>query len=103
MNSAGNDRESEESNAAPAAVHQARGGIHIKDAFVLAGCAAAAVAMAGTISLFLSRSAIATPAYAKQTGKSCAVCHVNPDGGALTPFGEKFKADGHKLPADSPK
>jgi len=37
--------------------------------------------------------------FAKDTGKSCADCHTNPKGGgALTPLGEAFKANGNKLP-----
>jgi hypothetical protein len=37
--------------------------------------------------------------FAKETGKSCADCHTNPKGGgALTPLGESFKANGNKLP-----
>jgi len=34
--------------------------------------------------------------YAKETGKSCAECHETPAGGALTPYGEKFKANDFK-------
>jgi hypothetical protein len=38
-------------------------------------------------------------AVATQTGKSCGECHTDPKGGgALTAFGEKFKANGNKLP-----
>jgi hypothetical protein len=70
---------------------------------VIAGGAAAAVALAATISLFVSRSAGATPAYATQTGKACTQCHTTAAGGALTPYGGKFQADGHKMPAEAPK
>lgn len=60
---------------------------------------AAALLIAGATYLLISQPAAATPAYAAQTGKSCAECHQNPSGGGvLTPFGEQFKANGHKLP-----
>ena len=68
-----------------------------------AGCSAAAVALAVTTALFMSRTAAATPAFATQTGKSCVTCHTSAEGGALTAFGEKFKADGNKLPAEAAK
>jgi hypothetical protein len=45
------------------------------------------------------RSASAKPEYAASTGKACGTCHANPSGGgALKPYGEAFKANGHKLP-----
>ncbi|GFO69990.1 hypothetical protein GMLC_35690 [Geomonas limicola] len=38
-------------------------------------------------------AAHATEAYAKQTGKACAVCHLDPGGGGeLTPAGKEFAA-----------
>jgi hypothetical protein len=62
---------------------------------------AAAIALAGIASLSLIRPALATPQFAKETGKSCTDCHTSASGGgALTPFGEKFKANGNKLPKD---
>ncbi len=46
------------------------------------------------------RPALATPAYASQTGLACGRCHVNrAGGGALTSFGKAFAANGHKVPA----
>jgi len=46
----------------------------------------------------VSQTAKATPAFAAATGKPCGQCHQNPaGGGALKPFGEKFKANGNKL------
>jgi cytochrome c553 len=58
-----------------------------------------AIALAGAASLLVSRPAAATPQFAKDTGKACGDCHTNPaGGGALTPLGEKFKANGNKLP-----
>ena len=52
----------------------------------------------GTLILGLLQ-AKATPTFGQQTGLSCTQCHVNPTGiGGLTDFGEKFKANGDKLP-----
>jgi hypothetical protein len=46
------------------------------------------------------KRAVALPAYAASTGKACGACHQNPvGGGARTPFGDAFAANGHKLPA----
>jgi hypothetical protein len=62
-------------------------------------CGTAAAVMIGAVALVISRPAAATQQFAMETGKSCADCHTNPKGGgALTPFGEKFKANGNKLP-----
>jgi hypothetical protein len=73
--------------------------IHARMTFVLTCGTAAAALIACTISLLVSQPAAATPQFAKDTGKSCGACHTNPaGGGALTPFGEKFKANGNKLP-----
>lgn len=63
-----------------------------------------AVATVCVIVVIGSRPATATTKYAAETGKPCAQCHQHPTGGPeLTPFGEKFKADGYKLPKESPK
>lgn len=63
-----------------------------------------AVATVFVILAIGSRPAAATTKYAAETGKPCAQCHQHPTGGPeLTPFGEKFKADGYKLPKESPK
>jgi cytochrome c5 len=60
---------------------------------------AAAIVIAGATSLLVSRPAAATAQFAKDTGKACGDCHTNPAGGGpLTPFGEKFKANGNRLP-----
>ena len=68
-------------------------------AFVLACSAAAAAVIVGAASLVISRPAAATAQFAKDTGKSCGDCHTAAKGGGpLTPFGEKFKANGNKLP-----
>lgn len=46
-----------------------------------------------------SRSALALPAYAQQTGLPCGQCHVNPRGGGpRTAFGRAFARNGHRLP-----
>lgn len=65
---------------------------------------AAVIVIAGTVSLITSRSADATTKYAAQTGKPCAQCHQDPTGSMkLTPFGDKFKANGYELPKDPVK
>jgi mono/diheme cytochrome c family protein len=57
------------------------------------------VVIVSATSLILARPAAATAEFAKQTGKACGDCHTNAKGGGpLTPFGEKFKANGNKLP-----
>ena len=55
--------------------------------------------LAGALITFVApTSASAKPEFAAQTGKPCGTCHQNPaGGGALKPFGEKFKANGNKL------
>ena len=72
--------------------------VHAKKVVVLVCGAAAAMLIAGAMSLTVSQPATALPAYAQQTGKACGFCHQNPaGGGALKSAGEKFKANGHKL------
>ena len=72
-----------------------------RGAYAVACATAAAAVIAGIASLSLIQPAIATPQFAKETGKSCTDCHTSASGGgALTPFGEKFKANGNKLPKD---
>ena len=67
--------------------------------FAVATAAAAAIVIVGATALMTPRSARATSQFAAQTGKSCADCHTDPKGGgALTPLGEKFKANGNKMP-----
>jgi hypothetical protein len=74
--------------------------VHLKKkAFVFVCGTAAAIMIAGAMSLTDSRPANAKPEFAAQTGKPCGQCHVNPAGGGkLKPFGEKFKENGFKLP-----
>jgi hypothetical protein len=70
---------------------------HAKKAFVLVCGTAAAILIAGTMSVTVSRPANATAQFATQTGKPCGQCHQNPAGGGkLKPAGEKFKANGNK-------
>jgi len=72
--------------------------VHATKAIVFVCGTAAAILIAGAMSLTISQLANATPQYAQQTGKACGFCHQNPaGGGALKPAGEKFKANGHKL------
>jgi len=56
--------------------------------------------LAGALMTFIApTSASAKPEFAAQTGKPCGTCHQSPaGGGALKPFGEKFKANGNKMP-----
>jgi len=63
-----------------------------------------AAAGGGTVALLLAavlavgpRPAAATQAFTKETGLPCGQCHVGPTGGKLTPFGEKFKANGFQV------
>ena len=73
--------------------------VHSNKAFALVRFTVAGALITGATYLFISQPAAATPAFAAQTGKSCAECHQNPKGGGvLTPFGEQFKENGHKLP-----
>jgi hypothetical protein len=74
--------------------------VNASKAFTIATGSAAAIAVVGAIALILSQPATATPQFAKETGKACSDCHVSAKGGGpLTPLGEKFKANGHKMPA----
>jgi hypothetical protein len=58
-----------------------------------------AILIGGVASLVIALPASATPGFAQQTGKSCGSCHVSAKGGGdLTPYGEKFKANGNKIP-----
>jgi hypothetical protein len=67
--------------------------------FTIATGAAAVAVISGAMVLIISLPASATPEFAKETGKTCGECHTNPKGGgALTVFGEKFKANGNKMP-----
>lgn len=60
---------------------------------------AAALLIGASIVLIAPRDASAKPEFAAQTGLPCGQCHVNPAGGGkLKAFGEKFKANGFKLP-----
>ena len=71
--------------------------VYAKNALVLLCGTAAAILIAGTVSVTVSRQANATPQYATQTGKPCGQCHENPAGGGkLKAAGEKFKANGYK-------
>ena len=73
--------------------------VNAKKVFVLACGTATAAVIAGAASLLIAQPVAATAQFAAQTGKSCGDCHTNPQGGgALTAFGEKFKANGNKMP-----
>jgi hypothetical protein len=47
--------------------------------------------------LVFHRPAEAVPAFAEQTGRNCAACHVGGFGPELTPFGREFKLGGYTL------
>src|SRR5437763_11901325 len=49
--------------------------------------------------LLFHRPAAAVPAFAEQTGRNCAACHVGGFGPELTPFGREFKLGGYTLRA----
>jgi mono/diheme cytochrome c family protein len=67
--------------------------------FALAGATAVIAVIAAAMSLVVIQPASATAQFSTDTGKSCGDCHTNAKGGGpLTPFGEKFKANGNKLP-----
>lgn len=69
-----------------------------KNVFALVCATAAAALIAGTVSVTVSQTAKATPAFAGSSGKPCGFCHQNPAGGGkLKPAGEKFKANGNKM------
>jgi mono/diheme cytochrome c family protein len=73
--------------------------LNVKQACLAVCGAAVGVVLVGTMSLIASRPAVATVQFAKDTGKSCGECHTAAKGGGpLTAFGEKFKANGNKLP-----
>jgi hypothetical protein len=77
---------------------------HVKIAFSLICGTASAILLAGAMSLIASQSANATTKYAQETGKPCAQCHQHPTGGPqLTPFGEKFRANGYQLSKEPAK
>jgi mono/diheme cytochrome c family protein len=72
---------------------------HQKQWFVITGSMAAVLVVAGATSLIISRQAAATAQFASETKQACGACHTNPQGGGvLTPLGEKFKANGNKMP-----
>lgn len=73
--------------------------VKAKTRFAVVFGMAVAVMIASVTSLLMFRPAAATTQFATETGKSCGDCHTNPKGGgALTALGEKFKANGNKLP-----
>jgi len=73
--------------------------IHSNTVFGIATGTTVAIATACVLAIAISAPARATAQFAKDTGKSCGACHTDPKGaGPLTPFGEKFKANGNKMP-----
>jgi hypothetical protein len=73
--------------------------VHHKRWYVFTCGAATVLAIAGASSFIFSRPAAATAQFAAETKLSCGACHTNPQGaGPLTAMGEKFKANGNKMP-----
>ena len=73
--------------------------VNLRNAFPIATGIAAAIVVVGAAALVMSQPAAATAQFAKDTGKACGDCHTNAKGGGpLTPLGEKFKANGNKMP-----
>jgi hypothetical protein len=66
---------------------------------IMASAAAAFVVVATSWAVIVTApTAKATAQYAKQTGKPCGYCHVNPGGGGkLKAAGQKFQKKGHKM------
>jgi hypothetical protein len=58
---------------------------------------AAACLLAMAMLALTAGRAAAVPAFARQTGEPCAVCHVGGFGPQLTPFGRNFKLNGYTL------
>jgi len=70
-----------------------------KARLLVAGAGAAVMLMVAALPIMLSNPAAATPQFTQQTGQPCSQCHQNSNGtGGLTAFGQKFKANGNKLP-----
>ncbi len=73
--------------------------VNLSNAFPIAIGTVAAIVVVSAAALMFSQPAVATPEFAKATGKACGECHTSAKGGGpLTPFGEKFKANGNKIP-----
>jgi hypothetical protein len=52
----------------------------------------------GLVAFLAAPGAHARPAYARQTGLACGVCHINPEGGGpRTAFGRAFARNRHRL------
>jgi hypothetical protein len=61
------------------------------------GLAVAALILIGA-SILVQGDAQATPAFSQQTGFGCSKCHASPAGGKLNSYGNKFQANGNKVP-----
>ena len=57
-----------------------------------------AIALAVVLFVLSALVGGATPEYAEQTGKSCALCHAGANGGALKPAGIAFIRNGYSYP-----
>jgi len=52
--------------------------------------------------LVFTRTALAVPSFAQQTGMACAQCHTTAYGPALTDYGRQFKLNGYVFGENSP-
>ena len=57
-------------------------------------CLTSLLCVSGPLLLLASTQAQAIPSFARQTGSSCADCHVGSYGPSLTPYGMRFKLGG---------
>ena len=72
---------------------------HVVQCSRVVGAFSVALFAGALITSIAPTSASAKPEFAAQTGQACGACHQNPaGGGALKPLGEKFKANGYKMP-----
>jgi mono/diheme cytochrome c family protein len=72
--------------------------------YIVAGVGTAALLLAGVVCVLAARPALATAQFAKDTGKACGACHTAAAGGGpLTAYGDKFHANGDKLPTSGGK
>jgi ABC-type uncharacterized transport system ATPase subunit len=66
---------------------------------VLCLTAGIVTALLAGVAVIGATPANAKPEFAAQTGMPCGQCHQNPAGGGkLKSYGEKFKANGNKVP-----
>jgi hypothetical protein len=74
----------------------------IAENIVFAGASTVTIGfVVAAVALIVShQETAASPVYSRQTNLPCEQCHTR--SGKLTAFGEKFKANGNKLPEPKP-